>query len=83
MTCCSTFRIPEKLLKQHKQIVCFLQLKAFFWKYWYNLLPKIIRDNSMNGKCSLDKKELKTAEFSLKSVEGKPHVLGATEYLTN
>lgn len=51
-------------------------------KYWYYLLAKIRRDNSMNGKCSLDKKELKIAEFSLKSVEGKPSVLGA-QNLTN
>lgn len=77
MACCSTFRIPEKLLKQHQQLAHFLQLQGFLLKYWYYLLAKIRRDNSMNGKCSLDKKELKIAEFSLKSVEGKPSVLGA------
>lgn len=37
----------------------------------------------MNSECSLDEKELKSVEFSLKSFAGKPSVLSATENLTN
>lgn len=48
-----------------------------------SLMAKIRRDNSMNSKCSLNEKELKSVELSLKSVAGKPSELSATENLTN
>lgn len=61
----------------------FFLIKSKFWQYWYNLVAKIRRDDPMNSKCSLNEKESKSVEFSLKSVAGKPSELSATENLTN